>query len=84
MALAVYLAFFILFLPPVILANPLAKPIHIPITRRHPIRRDPAREADKLRRKYGYLSRRRATQDFDMTDQVDIFIILFYINSPQE
>jgi hypothetical protein len=85
---AAYLALVLLFFPTVI----LAEPIHVPITRRHPTPRNSAgwgRVANNVRSKYGIptqtpLSIRRAVGAIAMDDQVDIVIVLFYINSSQD
>lgn len=91
MAPTVFLVLLFLFLPNVILAESL----HIPVARRRNIYpKDSeywARIADGLRIRYGYApsppihrSNRRAVGEIGVLDQVDIDIVLFYINSSQE
>lgn len=87
---AVYLALVLLFFSTVILAEPL----HVPVSRRRHIeKRNWNQEANRLRRRYGYLtgpspqsfrSNKRAVAGIPILDQVNIVIVLFYINSSQE
>jgi hypothetical protein len=84
---AIYLALVLLFIPNVILAEPL----HIPVARRRQIKsRDWNQEANKLRKRYGYpiarspFPSRRTVNEVPVLDQVDIVIVLFYTNSSQD
>jgi cathepsin D len=72
MAPAIYFALVLLFIPTVI----LAEPVHIPIARRRPIKsRDWNQEANNLRKRYGYptslspFSSRRAVSGIPVLDQ---------------
>ena len=85
-----YLALALLFLPSIILADPL----HIPLSRRHQQSRDYNAIAERMRTKYSrslnsyqHRSNRRATVNgISIFDQVNQLSLLpsFYINSLQE
>lgn len=83
---ATYLVLVLLFSPAVI----LAEPFHVPLSRRHSLKvENLANAANNLRIKYGYQTptpqrRAAAAAGIGLLDQVDIVIVLFYINSSQE
>jgi hypothetical protein len=87
MAPAIYFALVLLFVPTVI----LAEPVHIPIARRRPVKsKNWNREANSIRKRYGYsttiapLSGRQAAAQIPVLDQVHIFFIdMIYIISSQ-
>lgn len=86
MAPAIYFALILLFIPTVI----IAEPVHMPIARRRPIKsRDWNLEANRLRKRYGYpsinsrLAGRGAVSGIPVLDQVHIVNVMFYIISSQ-